>query len=103
MRHPFQERAFLAMFCIWTLLMSHMGCDNAPAPAPATTGKQPTPSLSPAEVVKIQLEALKSNGADDDGIVIDGLSTTWIAGVNGGWPEAYGPQRVGAHLERSSA
>jgi hypothetical protein len=50
------------------MTMILIGCDNATAPAPA--GKQPSPSLSPEEVVRIQLEALKANDASDNGIAI---------------------------------
>jgi len=47
--------------------------DFAPTPAATPTlaaQLMPAPELSPAEVVKIQVEALKNNGSDDAGIEI---------------------------------
>lgn len=44
------------------------GCRSAPVPQAA--GPEPSPRFSPADVVRIQVDALKENGEGDQGIEI---------------------------------
>lgn len=42
--------------------------EELPLTEPFTTGPDPDPRLSPADVVRIQLESLRTNGLSDNGI-----------------------------------
>ena len=65
LRRVLHLRAWLLLLCGIALAMPPAAAQTSPPPAVA-----PHPDLEPQDVVRIQLEALRGNSADDSGIAV---------------------------------